>query len=51
MPRIIRNYLISFAIIGLILLAVHLVNRWVAQQMPQEPPAAAEGGDAARGGE
>lgn len=42
MPRILRNYLISFAIIGLILLAVHLVNRWAEKQMPPEQPAAAE---------
>lgn len=42
MPRIVRNYLISFAIIGLILLAVNLVNRWAAQQMPAQPPAASQ---------
>jgi len=28
MSRILRNYLISFLIIGLFLLAVHLIDRW-----------------------
>ncbi len=32
MPRILRNYLISFAIIGLVLLAIQLVNRWADQR-------------------
>jgi hypothetical protein len=37
MPRILRNYLISFALIGLVLLAIHWVNRWAAQRA--QPPA------------
>lgn len=43
MPRILRNYLISFAIIGLILLAIHLVNRWADQRAaaPERSPAPA----------
>ena len=45
MPRILRNYLISFAIIGLFFLAVHLVNRYVGERTGagggQAPPAAA----------
>lgn len=40
MPRILRNYLISFAIIGLIALAVTMVNRYVDSQMAEAPPAA-----------
>lgn len=38
MPRILRNYLISFALIGLFFLAVHLVNRWAEQRAPPQPP-------------
>jgi hypothetical protein len=36
MPRILRNYLLSFLIIGLFLLAVHLIDRW-ADQRPATP--------------
>ena len=38
MPRILRNYLISFIIIGLFFLAVHLINR-VANRGMETPPA------------
>lgn len=41
MPRILRNYLLSFAIIGLVLLAIHWVNRW-AEQRASEPMRSAE---------
>ena len=47
MPRILRNYLISFAIIGLVLLAIHLVNRWAdekAASMQHAAPTAAPAG-------
>jgi len=47
-PRILRNYLISFAIIGLIVLAVQLVNRWAARQTPHPAGSAAQ--DAAPAG-
>jgi hypothetical protein len=40
MPRILRNYLISFAIIGVLLLAIHLVNRWAERQAPPPAPPA-----------
>jgi hypothetical protein len=49
-PRIVRNYLISFAIIGLIVLAVHLVNRWAEEQLPAEQPAATEDSGSADSG-
>lgn len=39
MPRILRNYLISFVIIGLFLLIVHLINRYVEQRSEEAPPA------------
>jgi hypothetical protein len=45
MPRILRNYLISFVIIGLIILAVQLINRWAEQQPAPTgatPPAAGQ---------
>jgi len=32
MSRILRNYLISFVIIGLFFLAVHLINRMVEER-------------------
>ena len=38
MPRILRNYLISFAIIGLFFLAVHIINRMVAEDAKESPP-------------
>jgi hypothetical protein len=38
MPRILRNYLISFAIIGLVLLAIHFVNRWADRQAAGPAP-------------
>ena len=38
MPRILRNYLISFALIGLALLAIHLVNRWADQRAQESEP-------------
>ena len=38
MPRILRNYLISFAIIALFFLAVHIINRMVAEDARQPPP-------------
>lgn len=44
MPRILRNYLISFAIIALFFLAVHIINRMVAEDAKQPPP----GPDASR---
>jgi hypothetical protein len=37
-PRILRNYLISFAIIGLVLLAVHFINRWADRRAAGPPP-------------
>jgi len=44
MPRILRNYLISFALIGLLALGVHLVNRWAEEKAGQKalrsPPSA-----------
>lgn len=40
MPRILRNYLISFAIIGLVLLAIHWVNRWAEQRAGEAVPRA-----------
>jgi hypothetical protein len=42
-----RNYLISFAIIALVLLAIHMVNRW-AEQRPTEPVRSAEQAPAPR---
>ena len=44
MPRILRNYLISFAIIALFFLVVHIINRRVAEDAKQSPP----GPDASR---
>ena len=44
MPRILRNYLISFAIIALFFLVVHIINRMVAEDAKQSPP----GPDASR---
>lgn len=41
-PRILRNYLISFALIGLFFLVVHLINRYVEQHMPPPAPPAQE---------
>lgn len=41
MSRILRNYLISFLIIGLFLLAVHLINRWADERDRRSPAAAA----------
>ena len=38
MPRILRNYLISVAIIALFFLAVHIINRMVAEDARQSPP-------------
>lgn len=40
MPRILRNYLISFLIIGLFLLAVHLIDKWAEERQakPTTPP-------------
>ncbi len=38
MPRILRNYLISFAIIALFFLAVHIINRMVAEDAKPPPP-------------
>jgi hypothetical protein len=32
MPRILRNYLISFLIIGLFMLAVYLIDRWADER-------------------
>ncbi len=32
MRRVLRNYLISFVVIGLFFLAVHLINRYVEQR-------------------
>lgn len=40
MPRILRNYLISFAIIGLVLLAIHWVNRWAERRAGEAVPSA-----------
>ncbi|MBI4083356.1 MAG: hypothetical protein HY423_12175 [Candidatus Lambdaproteobacteria bacterium] len=39
MPRILRNYLISFALIGLFFLAVKLINHVVAERMAARPGA------------
>ena len=33
LSRILRNYLISFAIIGLVLLAIHFVNKWADEKV------------------
>jgi hypothetical protein len=41
MSRILRNYLISFLIIGLFLLAVHLINRWADERERHSPAATA----------
>ncbi|MBF0287473.1 MAG: hypothetical protein HQM14_06615 [SAR324 cluster bacterium] len=40
MPRILRNYLISFAVIGAILLVVHLLDLYfhADQEAPQKAP-------------
>ena len=38
MSRILRNYLISFIIIGLFFLAVHLINRMVDGRMQDGAP-------------
>ena len=38
MPRILRNYLISFALIALFFLVVHIINRMVAQDAGPGPP-------------
>ena len=35
MRRVLRNYLISFLIIGLFFLAVHLINRYVEAHYPE----------------
>jgi len=53
MPRILRNYLISFIIIGLFFLAVKLINAYVAertagQAAPPERAAPADSAPAAR---
>jgi len=40
MPRMLRNYLISFAIIGLVWLAIHFVNRWANEQAAAPAPKA-----------
>ncbi len=37
MSRILRNYLISFVIIGLFFLAVHLINRMMDARMEEAP--------------
>jgi hypothetical protein len=33
-PRILRNYIISFIIIGLFFLVAHLINRYVEEHTP-----------------
>ena len=35
MRRVLRNYLISFLIIGIFFLIVHLINQAVEQNMPE----------------
>lgn len=37
-PRILRNYLISFAVIGLLWLVVVVVDRCVGARMEPDPP-------------
>jgi hypothetical protein len=37
MSRVLRNYLISFVIIGLFFLAVHLINRMMDSRMEGAP--------------
>jgi hypothetical protein len=39
MQRVVRNYLIGFALIALLLLAVRLVNRWADSQQAAPSPA------------
>jgi hypothetical protein len=48
MPRILRNYLLSFALIGLFFLVVHGINRCVESQMepPPGPPSEQPAGQA-----
>jgi len=36
MPRILRNYLISFLIIGLFVLVVYALNQWADSKMAQQ---------------
>lgn len=45
MSRILRNYMISFIIIGLFFLAVHLINRMVEQRMESSPGGSAASGE------
>ncbi len=45
MSRILRNYLISFVVIALFFLAVHLINRIVEERTGAPPPAAPLPGD------
>ena len=44
MSRILRNYLISFVIIGLFFLAVHLINRIVEERTGAPPAGSASPG-------
>lgn len=46
MRRVLRNYLISFAIIGLFFLIVHLINTMVEQRTPPAPPGETAGAPA-----
>ena len=39
MQRVVRNYLIGFALIALLLLAVRLVNRWADSKQAAHDPA------------
>ncbi|MCZ6531985.1 MAG: hypothetical protein O7A08_03360 [SAR324 cluster bacterium] len=52
MSRILRNYLISFIIIGLFFLAVHLINKYVAglQEANSPLPAGSSTEEAHQGG-
>jgi mannose/fructose/N-acetylgalactosamine-specific phosphotransferase system component IIC len=38
MPRILRNYLISFVIIGIVLAVIHYVNRWADEKAKASAP-------------
>ena len=40
MPRILRNYLISFVIIGIVLAIIHYVNRWADEKAKTMAPPA-----------
>ena len=42
MPRILRNYLISFVIIGILLAIIHYVNRWADEKAKTMPPPASQ---------